>query len=200
MHRSLTIAALLPCLLLMPSFAHADEQFCGPLASDVMIIDVQQFEREDSDGTKHWSSTVTYTLSTGQRAEVMFTVDARENGEAHFAVDGVVVAYASYQAGEPGVTQTWVAPELSDQQEVAAELLQESVADVLLDGLIPQAIECSSFGKGVMRGVKYLWIGVTAAAAAGCCAGTGILGCTVCATGAAAAGVAGVDAANRHCD
>jgi hypothetical protein len=206
-HSLLVLGAALVSLL-TPTRALAAGEFCAPLPPEASIVDSNQFEDVKSDGSTTWSSTVTYSLSTGEVAEAVLTFDSLQTGEMYFAVDGEIVVHVTFsQAAEPGAnlergfaTRSWADPDLAEQPALVAELLQESVGDILLDGMIPQPIKCSGFGKGVMRGVKYLWIGATAAAGAACCAGTGIVGCAACAAGAAAAGTAGAEAANNHCD
>lgn len=205
-HAVLTLGAAL--VSLTPTQAVAAGEFCAPLPAQASIVDSTHFEDVESDGTKRWSSTVIYALSTGETVEAVLTFDSRQTGTMYFAVDGEVVVHVSYSESEVSsanperglTTRSWADPALAENQALAAELLQESVGDLLIDGMIPQPIKCSAFGKGVMRGLKYLWIGATAAAGAACCAGTGIVGCAACAAGAAAAGTAGADAANNHCD
>jgi hypothetical protein len=206
-HSLLVLGAALVSLL-APAQALAAGEYCAPLPPAASVVDSDHSEDIQADGTKSWSSTVIYTLSTGETAEAVVTFDSRQTGEVYFAVDGEIVVYVTYaESDEPGAnlsrglaTRSWAAPELAERQAMTAELLQESVGELLFTGLIPQATKCSDFGKGVMRGLKYLWIGATAAAGAACCAGTGIVGCAACAAGAAAAGTAGAEAANNHCD
>lgn len=206
-HALLPLGAALISLL-APTRVLAAGEFCAPLPAQASIVDSVQFEDVESDGTKTWSSTVVYTLSTGETVEAVLTFDSEQTGAMYFAVDGEVVVYASYaENAEPNanlerglVTRSWADPALAERQALVAELLQESVGELLIDGMIPQPIKCSALGKGVMRGLKYLWIGASAAAGAACCAGTGIVGCAACAAGAAAAGTAGAEAANNHCD
>jgi hypothetical protein len=206
-HSLLVLGATL-VLLLTPAQAQATGDFCAPLPCEASIVHASQSETVETDGVTRWSSTVTYTLSTGETAEAALSFANNQTGEVHFAIDGEVIVHSSYsESAEPGanldrglVTRSWTAPDLSERQELVAELLQESVGEILIAGLVPQAIKCTSLAKGVMRGLKYLWVGATAAAGAACCAGTGILGCAVCAAGAAAAGTAGAEAANNHCD
>ncbi len=206
-HSLLVLGAALVSLL-APALALAAGEFCAPLPSEASIVDSKQFEDVETDGSKRWSSTVIYRLSTGQTAEAVLSFDNHHIGEVYFAVDGEIVVYVTYsESPEPGAdldrgltTRSWAAPDLGERQEMVAELLQESVGELLLADLVPQATKCSAFGEGVMRGIKYLWIGATAAAGAACCAGTGIIGCAACAAGAAAAGTAGAEAANNHCD
>jgi hypothetical protein len=182
--------------------------YCAPLPPQTTILDSDLAERVQADGTTLWTSTVVYALSTGQTAEAVLSYTSDQTGDMSFAIDGEVVVFVRYAAADDSSaqfghgfgTQSWASPSLALHQEVTAELLQESVGQVLMRGLVPQEMKCSKFGKGVVAGMKYLWIGATAAAGAACCAGTGIIGCGACATGAAAAGFAGVDAANGHCD
>jgi hypothetical protein len=213
---TLTGALTAALLLAIPSPAAAATtspptvaQYCAPLPPQTSILESDLAEDVLPNGLTRWTSTVIYTLSTGQTAEAVLSYTSDQVGDVSFAIDGEVVVFVRYAAapddsaarlGHGFGTQSWASPSLALQQEVTAELLQESVGQVLMRGLVPQEMKCSKFGKGVIAGMKYLWIGATAAAGAACCAGTGIVGCGACATGAAAAGFAGVDAANGHCD
>jgi hypothetical protein len=171
------------------------------------VTGVQFLNWTEADGTRVMTGHVTYTLSGDNEGSVYFAFNDRNEGEAYYAINGEVVAHASYTETPGGFTgvvgphvETWVAPNLQCSSELIGELTQESVGSVLLDGLVPQPFNCSEWGQKVMRGVKYLWIGVSTAVGAACCTASGGVACVVCAGAAAVAGAAGADAADGHCD
>lgn len=185
----------------------ASGQFCSALPPEATIINVVNYDYVQADGTRVLEARVDYELSTGDIGAAHIVFDENDTGDLYLEINGEVVVYARYANERPGdghgagpATTTWVNPNPSYSPDLMAELLQESVGDVLLGGLVPQASKCSAFGKGVMKAVKYLWIGGMGALGAVCCIGGVGVGCIVCAGGAAAAGAAGADAADSHCD
>jgi hypothetical protein len=187
--------------------AQAEEEVCSQLPQDAIVTDSQFDHWTQSDGTEVVVAYTSYVLTTGDEAFAYVVFDSNDAGEVYYGLNGDVVLHTSYResstlprTGTGPVTETWVNPVLFRYpQEALVELSQDSVGTILLGGLVPQPFKCSAWGKKVLKGAKYLWVGASAAVGAACCAGGGV-GCILCAAGAAAAGQAGADVADGYCD
>jgi hypothetical protein len=191
----------------LPLASNEVAEFCAPLPSPATISNVVHDHYARTDGTQVVEGSVDYTLSLGERASWSILITDDGYGAAHFEVDGQILVYATFEEGAPesglrpgSMVETWVSPNISLPAETVAELFQESVTEILFDGLVPQEFKCSAFGRKVMKWAKHLTYGALGAGTAGCCALGSIPGCMLCGGAAGTAGSALGDAFDAHCD
>lgn len=170
-------------------------------AVDAKILATDSGELEQDNRLRvRWVS-ITYELSTGHEAEVYLAVDALGRGEMHLFVEGEVIVYTDYNHDERGGTTTWAAERVDLPDEALVELVvPASVGELVIAtlGSGPQETKCSDFGKKVVKVAGYLWVGLTAAASAPCCAAG--ISCPACLGASAVAGLYGYEVAQGYCD
>ncbi|NJK33412.1 MAG: hypothetical protein HC927_13980 [Deltaproteobacteria bacterium] len=195
------IAALaLPLLLFAPPRAAAeDTTFQAPPAAK--ILEAAADEYVQSNGLHVRWSAVTYELSTGHQAEVFVEVDGLGRGDGYIFVESEILVHVSHDPdARDGTITTWIAPDITLPEAALLELPQVNVAEELFAGIAdPRATKCSNFGKKAVKAAKYIWIGLSAAAGAACCAVT-TAGCPLCVGGATVVGAVGADIANDYCE
>ncbi|WP_052547944.1 hypothetical protein [Enhygromyxa salina] len=157
-------------------------------------------EYTTSDGHRTRWGSVTYTLPSGETAEVVIVADDTNRGDGYLYVDGEAIAHSSWDAASGVSNWTSSDPAASELAAGALVALGGGAGAALLDAFAgdSQAFKCSAWGKKVLRAGKYIWVGVVASATVACCAA--VPTCGLCAgAGAAAAGI-GTDALEDYCD
>lgn len=182
------------------------DEVCAVAPPEPTNISVAYGQGQRPDGTVFYTASATSTLSTGDMGEANIMVAGDGSGRVSLAINGTIITQGEISVGEyndddvlmPPTVHTWTPTEQIYTGELIAELLQGETFAIMMNGMVPQAFKCSSFGRKAVRAGKYLFLAAVGAGAAACGLSTGAL--VPCGAAGMAAGAAISDGFEGYCE